>query len=172
MHSTPQISYEDQEIIVLKQVFNKYDTDRDGYLGLDEFVKLVNALTLKLSEDIVGKNKNGTKKLIDPLIILAAHKYYDLDGKGTLTFAEVYKWWSSNNKFYLLVGEPARLLYKAYQLFCGYAQGKGGQMTFDNFELLLEHKNIGHQDNTFDRIDINEDGLVNFHEFFNWLKWV
>ncbi len=64
----------EQEIIVLKQVFSKYDTDKDGYLNLDEFIKLVNILTLKSKDDIAGLSRSGGKKLIDPLIIKAAHK--------------------------------------------------------------------------------------------------
>ncbi len=152
----------EQEAQYLRQIFDRYDADKDGNLNAEEFGKLVNVFVKKM----------GDNKPVDLIIIKAGHTYYDTHSRGVLSFMDVYEWWSYSDRFKLFTGEPARLLHKGYQLFCAYARGKGGQMTFNDFERLLEDKKIAHKESTFDGIDRNDDGLVSFREFFDWLHWV
>lgn len=45
-------------------------------------------------------------------------------------------------------------------------------MSYSQFETLLENKNIPHDETTFDAHDANNDGMMNFYEFVRWLGWV
>lgn len=150
----------EKELEFLRQVFRKFDTDDTGYLEDEQFVRLIRALTHHVPEI----------ESVDSSIAKAAFAYYDVSGDGKLSFQEVYAWWISDDRFVFFVGDKARLLKRARQLYVTYAKGEGG-MSFTEFEALLDDMQIQHDESAFDEIDDDGDGLMSFTEFIDWLDW-
>lgn len=148
-----------EEIKFLRQVFKNFDNET-GSLNPSQFVDLVRALAVHV-KDI---------KDVDDYTIMSVHKYYDTDNDEKLSFQEVYSWWVSSNKFKLLSGVAAKHISKANRLYSSYASGT--QLTYNEFEELLEYLKLEHNELCFDEIDDNSDGLLSFREFCNWLNWV
>ncbi len=150
----------EKELQFLRQVFHKFDTDNTGYLEAEQFVNLIDALAHHVPEI----------ESVDPLVVKAVFAYYDIDGNGKLSFQEIYSWWISSDRFKFFVGDKARLLKRARQLYVTYAKGEGG-MSFAEFESLLDDLQIRHDEAAFDELDDDGDGLMGFAEFIDWLDW-
>jgi len=151
----------EKELEFLRQVFKKFDTHNTGYLDSDEFHNL-----------IVGVAKQVTTlNHTDISTTEAAFAYYDRNRDGKLSFQEIYKWWISEKRFRFFMGDCAGLIKKARQIYKSYAKTSTKGMTFAEFERLLDDLKIQHEETAFDNIDTDDDGLVSFTEFFDWLKW-
>lgn len=145
------------------QLFKKFAKNND-HLTLEQFKNLIKALSKHEPE------LNYTIKSLEcDYIIKAVFLYYCLDSYDKLSFQETYNWWISSNKYYFFSKKKSESLVKAKRLYMAHT--KNNKMTYDEFENLLEHLKINQPENTFDNIDKNEDGLVSFREFFDWLNW-
>lgn len=154
---------DDEEEIVLRNIFNKFDTSqkgRLGYLDCEKFVSFIKTL----SEYVVAL------KNIDTYVIKSVYKYLDKSGDGKLSFDEIYEWWLSPSKYELFNSEKSQLLVKAYKLYSKYATSS--QLSYDEFEKLLLFLKLSHHESIFDEIDKDGDGLLSFCEFVDWLGWL
>lgn len=145
---------------LLKEVFEKYDKNHDGSLTCEEFSNFIWKL-----KDYVDELHNVEKATINSVF-----KFYDIDSDGKLSLDDICEWWKKPDKYALLTGEKATLINKAHDLYSKYANGP--QLTYEEFENLLESLNVAHQETTFDINDVDGNGLMSFNEFFLWLKWV
>lgn len=152
----------DQELFLLRHVFRKHDNDDSGYLSVDQFVNLIESVSRHAPEI------NATA--IRPSVSQAVFSYIDKNDDGKMSFQEFYLWWTSPNRFRFFIGEKPSLLSKAYELFSRYSGGMK-TLSYNNFERLLDDLNIPHDDQTFDALDEDGDGLMNFTEFVDWLGW-
>jgi len=150
---------EDDEIDVLKSIFGAFD-GKTGYLTYKQFVSFITALSAHEKELDIS----------EPYTINSVYKYLDKDGDDKLSFSEVYKWWTMPKKYEFFSEKSSALINKANKLYSAHA--KNTKMTYEEFEQLLEYLKVDHQESTFDQIDKNEDGLMSFDEFFDWLGWV
>jgi len=150
---------DEDEINVLKNIFAEFDGD-SGYLTCNQFVSFITALSAYEKE----------LKIFENYTINSVYKYLDKDGDDKLSFSEIYKWWTMPKKYELFSEKSAPLINKANKLYSSYS--KKSTMTYDEFEQLLEFLKVDHNESTFDQIDKNEDGLMSFDEFFDWLGWV
>lgn len=153
---------DDKELEFLKKVFNKFDTKKTGSLTAEEYTKFVKTLSKQIPT-LESDNQ----------ICEAIFASLDRDHNGVLSFDEIKQWWISHDKFKNFIGKRAELMKKARGLFLKYSGTtvKKG-MNFDEFEKLLSDHKINHDESTFDMIDKDEDGLISFKEFMDWLNWV
>lgn len=152
----------DQEIEFLRKVFRKFDTLNTGYLDASQFAKFIKTLSKQIPEISV-----------DNTICEAVFAFYDKDNNKRLSFEEIYAWWISHDKFQYFTGQKSILMKKARQLFMKYAENinNSSGMTFSEFESLLYDHNKHHDESAFDNIDKDEDGVISFTEFVQWLGW-
>jgi Ca2+-binding EF-hand superfamily protein len=156
------MNVETKEIEFLKKVFKKFDANNTGHLSADQYTKFVKTLSKQIPE-----------LEIDAQICEAIFASLDKDRNGVLSFEEIRQWWVTHDKFKNFIGKRAELMKKARALFLKYSgtNVKKG-MNFSEFEkLLMDHK-INHDESAFDLIDKDEDGLISFNEFIEWLNWV
>jgi len=151
---------EDDEEVMLKRVFDKFDKTRGGYLTADQFIEFIKILSAHIPE----------LKGHDAYTIKSIYKYMDKNGDSKLSFSEIYNWWLSPKKYTLYTANSVKLITKANKLYSSYA--KKSQLTYDEFEELLTYLKVQHEDCEFDDIDRNGDGLLSFCEFFDWLGWL
>ena len=149
---------EEEDLIVLRSVFQKFDHDGDGYLNISEFVSLVKSLSKYVSEI----------RNINEFRIKALFAYLDAGMKRQMNFDEFCDWWFFDRYTYI-TGDTGKRLEKAYSLYSKYASKHG--MTYNQFNLLLDDLHIEHTDDAFDEMDRSNDGILNFAEFCSWLGW-
>jgi len=145
---------------ILRAVFNKYSTKGSGYLTLQQFVLLVTRL---------GKHVSQLRG-VEFTEAQSAFALFDKDADKRLSFSEFSNWWTSEDKYSYFSGEKAVLLRKAYALYSEYTNGEAG-MSISRFSEMMETLKISYSDMDFDRLDKNEDGLISFDEFCQWLDW-
>jgi hypothetical protein len=148
----------DDEEAIIQAVFIKFTGGADT-LSSSQFANLLNALSKRV-ELLNNVSIEQASALIN---FLAARP--DIG----LTFHEFNLWWRMSDRYSFLIGEKATLFHKAYKLYKKYA--KNDSMTFQEFEYLISELNLRVSDDAFDRIDKNDDGLVDFAEFCKWLNW-
>lgn len=145
---------------VLRAVFNKYDTKGVGYLTLQQFILLITRLGKHVSQ------LRGTEFAEAQ----SAFALFDKDSDKKLSFSEFSDWWTSEDRYSFFSGEKAELLRKAYVLYSKYTQGEAA-MTISKFSEMMEALEISYSETDFDALDKNEDGLISFDEFCQWLDW-
>lgn len=149
------------EVEFLRQIFKKFDIDDTGYLEEKEFIKLMEVLK-RHAEEITCMNERVAK---------AVFAYYDVNCDGRISFKELCNWWMSKERFNkFFVTKKCKLLVSTHEIFKKYAPN-GKTMTYTNFERLLGDLRLAHDEYTFDILDEDQDGLMNFREFIDWLKW-
>lgn len=149
----------DSDESVLRAVFNKYDTDKSGYLSPQQFIFLVSRLSKHVPE-LQGVEFSNAQ---------TAFVLFDKDADQLLSFSEFKDWWSSNDKYTFFSGEKAVLLRKAYALYTEYTQG--GTLNLSKFSEMMESLGITYNDSDFDILDKDKDGRISFDEFCRWLNW-
>jgi Ca2+-binding EF-hand superfamily protein len=152
----------DQEIEVLRSVFKKYDTESIGKINLSQFILFVTRLS-KYIEELHGIEISKAGVVFNLL---------DADRDGYLTFDDFLRWWDSTDgePYSFFIGEKSRLLEKAYNLYSNYTSTTGN-MTYSQFENMMDMLDIPHTEDAFDDLDTDGDGLLSFSEFIDWLKW-
>lgn len=153
---------EDEEIDILRSVFNKFDFEKSGYLSPQQFTFLI----LRLGKHI--KELEG----VEFSTAQAVFHLLDTDGDNQISFKDFVDWWRSPEarKYSYFTGEKGKLLRKAYQLYSSHVSDKSN-MTYSQFNNLMEELNIRYSEYDFDALDTNGDGLLSFCEFINWLNW-
>jgi Ca2+-binding EF-hand superfamily protein len=89
---------------------------------------------------------------------------------GGLSFANFRYWWRSSHKFDYFTGQKAVLLRKAWGLYRKYAL-RGSQIDLESFMKMLDDLKIKGSEEDFDKLDVDDNGLLSFKEFTTWLKW-
>lgn len=150
------------DLAVLRSAFNKYDEDKSGSLSNSEFIMFLKRL---------GRYVNDLKG-VEESTANAVFALLDKNADGRLTFNEFCTWWISDasEKYTYFTGDTAPLLRKAYNLYKLSTRGEG-RMSYNQFENLLDKLGIEHTDYDFDDLDQDEDGLLSFPEFCDWLNW-
>lgn len=169
--NSPEISDDsDDSVAVVEGVFQKYS--HNGKMSRAQFSLVI----LKLREHVDELSREDADlniENLDALFDLFAGKHSMMD---LLSFKQ---WWMSNDKFAYFTGEKSRLLKKAYRIYKKYStlnksKEKFGtrQMKLGDFSKLLEDLKIRNfDDDDFDNIDLNGDGVLSFKEFCKWLHW-
>jgi len=156
------MDYNDQELEYLREVFKRLNSDGSGNLSLKDFTDLINIFAKQVPEI----------EFLDTIVIDGVFSYFDIDHDKRLSFQEFYSWWISPNRFKFFIGDVARLMKKARQLYSTYSKKNNNKgISFKEFETLMEELEIPYNNDSFDNLDTNEDGLMNFPEFVDWLKW-
>jgi len=151
-----------EEVEILKSVFNKYDTDKTGYLTPQQFTFLISRLGRHVKE----------LKGVEFSTAQAVFGLLDTDGDKRLSFDDFVEWWRSEDseRYSYFADEKSKLLSKAYNLYSTYVS-ETGNMTYLQFNNMMDELELDHGDYDFDILDTNDDGLLSFSEFVNWLNW-
>lgn len=154
----------DDDITILKSVFNKYDQDASGWLNNHQFTLLLARLGKYVPE----------LKGVEIEVTNAVFAYLNVNGDGKMSFDEFQKWWYSRCKkptsYSYFMGKKGQLLRKAYTLYKKYT-GISINMSYEQFNKMLDEMKITHGDDEFDRLDQDNNGVLSFSEFCNWLDW-
>ena len=146
--------------LVLRSLFQKYDTTGAGSLSIEQLNKL-------LVEDLC----------LPPDVVETVLYLGDDDGHvGMLTFKEFKKFIKSGDAGLTLVMDQARShkLHDAIEMFKKYDTDKSASLSSTELKAMLEA--LGQPDfdaeSGFQYFDNDKDGIVNFPDFLNWLHWV
>ena len=148
----------DSPMLVIRSLFQKYDTDGNGVLTEAEIFSFLDG-DLGLSEEDIN---------IYTLIL-------DKDGDKMVTFDEFLSWFRSGEHF-RLIGNRSRysLICKAVDLFKKFDADQSE--TIDREEFIQLMKSLGHKtfnvDEALSALDENGDGVISFWEFLKWLNWI
>lgn len=145
--------------IVVKSLFQKYDTDGSGRLGKKEVITL-------LKDDLGFKDDQAQ----------AQYMLVDKDGGGDLSFDELRVWLRSEERFKNIDNSSRYyVIQKAITEFKKYDKDGNGTIDKDEFKILM--RSLGYSDETqFDSalraLDTSGDGKISFPEFLAWLNWL
>lgn len=153
--------------LMLKAIFAKYSepsrgvsgtTTEKSYMKKGQFILMISKLSQRIKE----------LEKIDIECIEAV--FYLIAGDSILDFGEFERWWLSGSKFFYFTDQDARgKLQKAYKLYRKYATDD--KVNLEGFlRLIGDLKLIGTPDD-FDDLDVDDDGLLSFREFCDWLRW-
>ncbi len=158
-------SFSDKDLAILRSVFDKFDINKSNSLSLTQFINIL----VKLQKVIPGMDKDEFK------IATAVFTLYDKDNTGSLSFEEFCGWWKSEYLVYNkgkslshFLGKKKELLLKAYDLYKKYSEKDG--LTYNGFFEMLDNLNIVYDEDDFDRLDKDFDGILSFNEFCFWLS--
>ena len=145
--------------IVVKSLFQKYDTDGSGRLAKKEVLIL-------LKDDLGMKNDQAE----------ACYMLVDKDGGGDVSFQEFFGWFRSGEGF-RNIDDSSRYYYiqKAIAKFKEYDKDGNGTIDKEEFKILM--RSLGESDESkFDdalrALDTSGDGKISFTEFLAWLNWL
>jgi Ca2+-binding EF-hand superfamily protein len=161
-------SLSSDDLIVLDSVFKKYDKLNRGYLDLDQFILFL----VKL-----GKHVKELKKIKENTAI-AVFSFIDKNSDGKINYEEFCNWWglsNSSERYSYFTGEKSELLKKSYELYCKYSTTSSFEkngIAIMQFEKMMDEFKIDYnEEEDFDKLDKDEDGLLSFQEFCLWLNW-
>ncbi|CAF1365350.1 unnamed protein product [Rotaria sp. Silwood1] len=144
---------------VSQLLFNKYDTDKNGYISLEELRYLCYDMGYFLSD----------------VQLNWARTFIDNDGNGEISYKEFSSWWQNSLRFdhLLLSDEQLNKLCQITDLFRLYDKKNQGKIDKKQFKELFQElikRNIMeiNQANQFDEIDRSQDGYINFNELIAW----
>lgn len=149
------MSFIETDSTVIKSVFEKYSVD--GKMSRDLFSKMIVDLSRHVPE-LKGVEKQE------------AEAAYSLFIGSSLNFTNFNYWWRSSKKFDYFTGEKVKLLRKAWGLYKKYAL-RDSQMDLASFMKMLDDLHIKGSEADFDKLDMDDNGLLNFKEFSKWLSW-
>jgi len=172
-------SDEKNEGIVI-EVFKRFSTH--GIMSRKQFNNVVTSL-YQYVQELKSKHENTREENIDAVYYL----FRNSNGMDKECFKS---WWSHPDKF-LYFGKKSRNLIKAYKLYRKYSTlNKNSDVNFHGasikvddrtmdikeFTKLLEDLGLTERDDEiqeeeFDLVDADGDGILSFKEFCDWLKW-
>lgn len=160
----------DENDIIVNKVFKKYSSH--GSMSSVQFSNVISNLSLHLKEFSGIKRDNSD-----------AVYYFFISGNFIMDIDCFKSWWSHPDKF-LFFGKKSESLMKAYKLYKKYSSiSKKGETVVDirkmdikEFTILLEdlgltEKDDEMQEEEFDLVDTDGDGILSFREFCTWLNW-
>jgi len=143
-----------------QRIFQKYDTDEDGSIG----VKELHALCLEMGYEL------------SPEQLEVAIKVMDSDGNGTIELSEFEAWWNSEDRFGKMQRTPEEIEYlqSAYAKFVSFDQDGNGTIERNEFDslhaMLVEEKYTTHSvEDDWTDMDKRACGSVSFAEYNEWL---
>jgi len=145
--------------IVVKSLFQKYDTDGSGRLGKRE--------VLTLLKDDLGLKEDQAQ---------AQYMLMDKDGDGDMSFDELRVWLRSGQGFSNIDNSSRYyVLQKAIAEFKKYDKDGNGTIDKEEFKSLM--RSLGYSDesqfdNAMRSLDTSGDGKISFTEFLAWLNWL
>jgi Ca2+-binding EF-hand superfamily protein len=158
-------SLHSDDLIVLESVFKKYDNLNRGYLDSNQFIIFL----IRLGKHVKELNK------ITKMSAIAVFSFIDKNSDGKLNFNEFCNWWIAipSQRYSYFVGEKGELLRKSYKLYCEYSTSsfENNGMTIIQFEKMMDELEIEYDEEDFDALDKDCNGLLSFQEFCKWLKW-
>jgi len=151
----------EDDTTILLSVFNKYSTDKSDSLSLKQFVRLISRLGKHVKE-LQGVEFSTAQ---------AVFAVFNKEHNGKLTFDEFEEWWKSSDSdgYKYFTKDKSKLLRKAFRLYNKYTTD--GAMTFAEFENMMDELDLPHTELSFDLLDTDDDGLLSFGEFCEWLHW-
>lgn len=154
-------SYFSQEVpeIALRSLFNKYDTDGNGYLDKDELYTLL--------EDDLGLTQEQCELY---------HHLLDKNGDGLVSYEEFSVWFHSGENFKAITDKTRYYyLHTAIVMFKKYDEDNN--LAIDEKEFHKLYIDLGQLMNleeheAMSQIDVDRNGRISFQEFLKWLNWV
>jgi Ca2+-binding EF-hand superfamily protein len=145
-----------------KIIFNKFDPNRIGSIGVEQFQQMASNFGIWLHGDALS----------------LAIKMIDTDGNGTIEYNEFLNWYQQSTFASLSLTDDKKLLrrHEAAIIFNKYDDDHSGVIDQQEFiglhqELLLKkltkHENV---EKALEDIDGNGDGKIQFNEFVWWLE--
>jgi len=152
-----------EPLVAIKSVFQKYDSDGSGAIGIPEFKSLCYDLGVYMTLD--------EAKLAVELL--------DKDGVDKISFNEFVEFWRSGDKFKKLDEAKTERLTQSVAYFRYFDKAHTGAITRQEFKALHDDliKN-GLLDASYTvesalvLIDENHDGKVSFAEFMDYIDKV
>lgn len=161
MAATVAKSYFNADIpeIVVKSLFQKYDTDGSGRLGKNEMSSML--------KDDLGMSPEQAQACI--LMV-------DKDGCGEVSFDE-FSLWLRTSKGFDNVDKESRfyLIQEAVKLFKKFDKDDSDTIDREEFKELmasLKACDESQLDSARQSLDTSGDGKISFPEFLNWLNWL
>ena len=144
--------------IVVRSLFDKYDTNGNG--------KLEKAEMQALLEGDLG---------LDPDKFWVYFLLLDKNGDHDISFEEFNDWLHSEEHFEVLNDkEKFESLAKAFDYFKSFDTDDTDTLDRTQFEEMMKY--FGYEtvdmDKAFEKMDKDENGKVSFWEFMVWLKWI
>lgn len=151
------------EVSVLRTAFDRYDTDKTGKMSPKQFILFLNQLSKHVPELKGCEFGEG----------VAIFAILDKDRDGFMSFEDFCAWWASPDaeRYKYFTREKSELLDKAYRLYTSYSSENGTEMSYHQFNEMMDELGISYDDYTFDALDKDEDGILSFEEFCTWLNW-
>lgn len=152
-------SYAKAPCVVLKSLFDRYDSDKNGKLNKEELYAFL--------ENDLGLN---TQQAETYLLL------FDKDADGSISYKEFENWFRSGEKFES-INDLTRYYYlqKMVEFFKKYDTDHNNAIDQNELRQLFEEYG-GKDRNTVEgfmkQLDLDGNGLVSFEEFACWLHWV
>lgn len=150
------------------EIYKKYSDTKTNKISREKFLLLISKLSKSVKE-IKG---------VEMDVVNAVFLIFDKDSDGYIDSEEFIEWWSSSKRFTYFNEDNMKLIKKAYNLFKKYAKNKNMQLLLDynQFMQLLKDLKLNNDEEivnieTFESMDVNDDGFINFYEFQAWLNW-
>lgn len=143
-------------------VFEKYDTDKSGFITHNELRNMCYDLGHYLT---------------DGEMAMAIHKL-DLNGDRKISFEEFRNWWRLIDRFsiFSLSESQTKLLSNAIEYFRYFDRNNNGSIDHQEFKSLHNDliKNgysnyLTNENDDFKKLDTNKNGTICFNEYIGWL---
>lgn len=146
------------------EIYKKYSDPKTNKISREKFLLLISKLSKNVKE-IKG---------IEMDVVNAVFLIFDKDSDGYIDSEEFIEWWGSSKRFTYFDEDKGKLVKKAYNLFKKYSKNKNS-IDYNQFVQLLKDLKIDQEEmtniETFEIMDVNNDGYINFYEFQKWLSW-
>ncbi len=156
MHTSKTAISKTTPEIVLKSVFNRYDTNHRGYLDLEAWSHVL--------EDL---------GIIDEIEQQALFALADVTNKKTIHFKEFLNLIQSNDFEHILSNQEDYLfIIETYKTFLEYDTDGDGEISWNEFYFYLSGHGYSHQyiSSYWHYMDINEGGTISFEQFWKGFK--
>lgn len=157
-----------KEMTTLKRAFSIYSVTPSD-VKTPYFMNVMQVS--KFLEDL--SSYNPILKNIDDELIKAFFSLIDVNCDGKIFFDEFVAWWrgeiSCRERFETFKPDKRELLRKAWRIFHRFSIGN--VVPYRKFEAMMGYLNVPYASIDFDLLDLNNDGVLSFSEFCDWLKW-
>lgn len=155
------MSEEEGDYLIMK-VFDRFDKNKKGYLTRTEFNQFIRTLSSLFDKNLFISSEKFSNALFD---------YLNNNGKNKLKYRDFERWWSVSNeeRYYFFIPDKKKKIIKAHRLYKFYTKHK--DMNFHEFMNMVAEMNLNYSDYDFDILDRDNDGLLSFREFCNWLNY-
>jgi Ca2+-binding EF-hand superfamily protein len=141
-------------------IFNKFDPNGTGSIGVAQFQKMVSNYGVWLTSDALA----------------LAIRLIDTDGSGTIEYNEFLTWYRQSSFASLSLDDAAlQRRHEAALIFTKYDDDRSGCVDRNEFiglhkELVMKKLTSHSVEKALEDMDMNGDGLIQFNEFVVWLE--